>query len=84
MVTMTSTYTGSAQQVNIYIDGVLDNMTSGVAAPNAAVTADLYIGRDNPAVPSGGYFFHGSMDDLRIYGSVLDASAIQQLYQATY
>jgi len=84
MVTVTSVFTGSAQQVNIYIDGVLDNMTSGVATPNAAVTADLYIGRDNPAVPSGGYFFHGSMDDLRIYGTVLDASQISQLYNATY
>jgi hypothetical protein len=81
---VTSVYNGSTQQLSIYIDGVLDNVTSGIVTPNAAVTAELCIGRDNPAVPSGGYFFQGSMDDLRIYGVALSASQITQLYKATY
>jgi len=81
---VTSVYNGSTQQLSIYIDGVLDNVTSGISTPNAAVTADLYIGRDNPNVPSGGYFFNGSMDEVRIYGVALSAAQITQLYKSTY
>jgi hypothetical protein len=81
---VTSVYTASTQQLAIYIDGALDNTTSGILSPNAAVTADLYMGKDNPNTGSPGYFFQGSMDDVRIYGVALNASQISQLYNSSY
>ncbi len=81
---VTTVYTLSKQQVTFYINGVLDKTTTSIASPNAAITAGMYIGRDNPASPGDGYFFKGSMDDIRIYGRALTFAQIQKLYTSTY
>lgn len=81
---VTTVYTLSKQQVSFYINGVFDKSTTGIASPNAAITADMYIGRDNPASSSNGYYFKGSMDDMRIYGRALTSAQIQKLYTLTY
>ncbi|MCD8740864.1 LamG domain-containing protein [Mucilaginibacter roseus] len=79
---ITSVYSFSAQQLRIYVDGVLDNTTNGVASPNSAITAMLYIGRDNPSIGTG-YFYKGALDDMSIYNSALSASTITTLYKST-
>jgi len=78
---VTSVYNLTNGQFNIYIDGVLDNTTSGILTANGAITASLYIGKDNA---SGIYYFHGSMDDVRIYNRRLSSPEIQQLYKTIY
>jgi hypothetical protein len=40
----------------------------------------LYIGTD-PI--TGGYYHHGALDDLRIYGRALSIDEIEQLYNST-
>lgn len=81
---ITTVYTLSKQQVTFYINGVLDKTTTNIPSPNAAITAGMYIGRDNPASSSDGYYFKGAMDDVRIYKRALPVSQIQKLYTATY
>jgi len=79
---ITSVYSAANQQLSIYVNGVLDNVTSGVATPNSAINATLYIGRDYVGSPSNGYFFQGTMDEVTIYNSALSVSTIKQLYSA--
>jgi len=81
---VTTVYTLSKQQVTFYINGVLDKSTSGIPTPNTAISADMYIGRDNPISSSNGYYFKGSMDDMRIYGRALTQAQIQKLYTLTF
>ena len=80
---MTSVYTASAGQLDIYLNGVYINSTTGILSPNAAISEALYIGRDDINPSSPGYFFQGSIDEIKIFNSALSASTIQQLYNAT-
>jgi len=80
---ITTVYSLSKQRVTFYINGVLDKTTTGIPSPNAAITAGMYIGRDNPVSSSDGYFFKGTMDDVRIYGRAISANTIQKLYTST-
>jgi len=80
---VTIVYRINTQTVSIYVDGVLDNITSAFPAANPTVNAKLYIGRDDPSVPSTGYFFHGSLDDISIYNRALSAHDVHALYTAT-
>ena len=59
---------------------MLDNTsTQNIASVNSL--ADLYFGRDNPAVGTGtNYNFRGTMDDIRIYNRGLNVSEINKLY----
>ncbi|RFS24878.1 LamG domain-containing protein [Chitinophaga silvatica] len=75
------TYNYASQQVTIYVDGVLDTVSNGVPPANAPTTK-LFIGRDDPAMPTNGYFWQGTLDDIRIYNRALTATEIQQLYSA--
>jgi concanavalin A-like lectin/glucanase superfamily protein/Big-like domain-containing protein len=77
---VTLIYSNSARQASIYIDGALNNTTGNIDPNNASITSPLYIGRDNPANPDDGYFFHGSMDELRIYNRALSAAEVLKLY----
>ncbi|RFS26216.1 LamG domain-containing protein [Chitinophaga silvatica] len=79
---ITNVYNYATHQVIIYIDGVLDNVSSGILPTNAPSTANLYIGRDNPAMPTA-YFWKGSMDDIRIYNRVLKPNEVKSLYNQT-
>lgn len=73
---ITTVYRVSTGQLSIYINGVIDRTTSGILTPNSAISAALTIGRD---AAGSNYFLHGALDDIRIYGSALSSSEIQQL-----
>jgi uncharacterized protein YjdB len=80
---ITSVYTFANGQLDIYIDGVLDSTTTGILTASGAITSALYIGKDDPSVPANGYFFQGSLDDIRIYNRKLSIADIQKLYVFT-
>jgi hypothetical protein len=63
--------TNSGRDMKIYINGVLSSYTpQGDCGPVTENTGDLLLGQ----------WFTGSIDDVIIYGRVLDASEIAQLY----
>ena len=74
-----TTWVGSTDTINIYIDGVLNqgsqttSGTLGSIAPSNIIT----IGRRSAA---SSMFFPGTVDEVRIYTSALSASTIQQHY----
>jgi hypothetical protein len=72
------TYNKTLQQVRIYRDGVLDSQTNGIPSPNPNTVNNLFIGKDS-ANAYNGYYFHGMMDDVRIYNRALSETEIQQL-----
>lgn len=81
---LTVTYGLSGQVLNEYFDGTLYNTYTGAGTlPSTAY--DLTIGVDQAAnlSNSGGYYFQGAMNDLRLYSRSLSASEIQQLYTNT-
>ncbi|HWW00426.1 MAG TPA: fibronectin type III domain-containing protein [Candidatus Acidoferrum sp.] len=67
-------YNASAKTLDIYVNGVLDDGTLSGTVPasqaNAAINAN--IGRR-----SGGYYFPGTIDELRVYKVALTAAQIQ-------
>jgi len=81
---LTTVYSLSKHQITYYVNGVLDNVISNIPSPSATTTSDMYIGSDNPVVSSSGYYFKGSLDDMRIYGRALTQAQIQKLYILTY
>ncbi|MDN5286285.1 MAG: hypothetical protein JWR38_2559 [Mucilaginibacter sp.] len=81
---ITTVYKADVQQISFYVNGAFVNTVNGVSGPNAFVTADLYMGKDNPQVPSTGYFLKGALDDVRVYGRALNAIEIKKLYNLTY
>jgi len=76
-------YNYTKQTLAIYIDGALDNITPNIAAPNATVGANIYIGRDDPTSTDNGYFLKGTLDDITLYNRTLSAMEIQKLYNLT-
>ncbi|RKR80847.1 concanavalin A-like lectin/glucanase superfamily protein [Mucilaginibacter gracilis] len=77
---ITSVFNNTNKQLTIYVDGVLDNVTSNFPSPNAAISASMYIGRDEISIPAGGHFFRGALDDVRIYNRILTAKEVQKLF----
>ncbi len=75
---VTCIYHLSTQQLDIYVDGVLDNTTTGILSPNAGITARLIIGRD-PSSPIINPWA-GNIDDIRIYNRAVNTAEISQLY----
>jgi len=78
-VHLTGTFDGTTWR--IYWDGVLDNEMAGTGP--TATTENLYIG----AVDHGGLgipaqFWHGLIDEVKIFSCVLDADQIFAEYQA--
>jgi hypothetical protein len=80
---VTVIYTLASQQLSTYVDGAFSNATTGILSPTASINALMYIGKDDPSVPSTGYFFNGSMDDIRIYSRAISKNQLQQLFMAT-
>jgi len=76
---VTVVYNSTKQQISIYIDGVLDNVTNNIPTPNALIAANMFIGADNPANGTF-YYTYGSLDDIRIYNRALSTSLVQKLY----
>jgi len=81
---LTTIYSASKQQISFYVNGVLDDVVSNIPSPAIAGTSDMFIGSDNLGIGTSGYYFKGSMDDMRIYGRALKLSDIQKLYVLTY
>jgi fibronectin type 3 domain-containing protein len=69
-------YNAAAQTLDLYVNGVLDNaglsgtVPSTITLPTSSVNVN--IGRR-----SGGFYFIGTIDDVRIYGRTLSAAEIQ-------
>jgi hypothetical protein len=80
---VTCVYTKASSQVTIYVNGVPDQSVNGILPANSTTNVPLYIGKDGSA-GANGYYFQGSLDDIRIYGKALSAGTVQQLYNAVY
>lgn len=78
---VSNVYNVNTQQLSIYIDGVLDNVTTGILPTNAPTTK-LYIGSDDLTLGTNGYYMKGALEDIRVYNRALSAAEIQQLFTA--
>jgi len=67
-------YNAAARTLDVYVNGVLDNGVLRGAVPAAQYDAaqNVNIGRR-----SGGYYFQGTIDEVRIYNRALSQSEIQ-------
>src|SRR6185503_13408211 len=70
---LVATRNGTDGEVKLYLDGALEATGTGPTAPRSV--AGLRIG----GIQTGGGFFTGAMDDLRIYNTVLNAAEIASL-----
>lgn len=80
---VTSIYSVAGKKLKIYVDGVLDTTALNISSANSLTTAELCIGRDNPALADNGYFFHGSLSDIRIYNRAINNTELHRLFSAT-
>jgi len=78
---ITTTYTFASHTGSMYIDGVLIKTTNDFPTSDINNTADIYIGKDNPA-EFGEHFFQGKIDDIRIYNIAITPQQITDLYNA--
>jgi hypothetical protein len=71
---VTGVYDAAARTLNIYVNGVLDNgvLLGTVPASQYNATQNVNIGRR-----TGGYYFQGTIDELRIYNRALSQAEIQ-------
>lgn len=80
---LTITYDLAKKQISLYIDGILDSKVQEIPTPNANTDAKLHIGNnslldlDQYANP---YFFHGKIDDIRIYNRKISDAGIVDLH----
>jgi hypothetical protein len=79
---VSAVYTLSNSTVKLYLNGVLVNTTTNFASPGT-LTPLLYIGRDDPSTGTSGYFFKGSMSDIRMYNRAVTSTEVSELYAAT-
>jgi hypothetical protein len=64
----------------IYLDGDVNG--SGPYGPNPTNSLDLYIGRAHPNnVTPKDWYFHGSVDDVRIYNRAFTPAEVKALYE---
>ncbi|GAC1307738.1 MAG: hypothetical protein NVSMB24_20130 [Mucilaginibacter sp.] len=84
---VTISYSFQYHQMSIYIDGILDTVTNNITSPNSATATDMYIGADTQGSFNSSlsdYFFSGKLDDIRIYGRMLNTNEISKLYHLTH
>lgn len=62
-----------------YIDGQLDNKIAKGFASTFSATEPVYVGKSGNL--ANNRFFHGSIDDIRIYDRVLTAEEVNSLFQ---
>jgi hypothetical protein len=78
--------TVSGTTTKMFINGVLVNTTSSFTIPTAVSTKDFYIGTliNNNGIgrfnASGGYYFKGKLDDIKIYNGALSDAQILDGY----
>jgi hypothetical protein len=68
--------------LKVYVNGHLDNSKSASGDVAYAVTAALNVGRRGGTFDANSQFFDGTIDTLRFYNRVLNASEILSNYQA--
>jgi hypothetical protein len=69
-----ATYNSSGGVIKMYVNGVEDaTVGNGIPAPSASVAA-LLIGE-----AQGAHFFHGNIDEVRIYNRVLEPTEVDLL-----
>jgi len=66
---------GQDQLMKLYVNGQLNNSSSGSNTYNIDNASDLFIGRK-----LNGEYFPGQIDDIRIYNRALTEAEIQELY----
>ncbi len=76
----------SAGKLYLYLDGVPDTLpVTDSTVSTLETTQPLEIGKMHSVSPGPLYhYFHGDIDDVRIYNRALSAMEIQQLYQAGF
>jgi hypothetical protein len=69
-------YNASARTLDIYVNGVLDNgvLTGTVPSSQYNPSLNVNIGRR-----SGGFYFNGIIDEVRVYNRALSAAEIQTI-----
>jgi prepilin-type N-terminal cleavage/methylation domain-containing protein len=78
LVTLDFTYGSPASTVSYYLDGVLNGSSSWNYSGQGAFTPTTKIIGARSSGSSG--YFHGSIDDLRVYNRALSSSEITALY----
>jgi hypothetical protein len=81
-------YDNTQKSAKMYINGSLEksvlyknavpNPSGNLPSPNPNTISNLFIGKDSG---KEGYFFHGIIDDIRIYNRALSESEIRQLHE---
>src|SRR5579883_2280457 len=71
---VTGVYNAAAQTLDIYVNGVLDDgvLSGTVPAAQANAAQNALIG-----MRSGGFYFNGTIDEVRVYNTALTQAAIQ-------
>ena len=69
-------YNATARTLDIYVNGVLDNGVLGGTVPAAQVASNVNV---NIGRRSGGFYFRGVIDDVRIYNRALTPAEIGTL-----
>ncbi|MBX3722776.1 MAG: Ig-like domain-containing protein [Turneriella sp.] len=69
-------YSGTVQTV--FVNGVVDN-TQTPGGIRATTLNSLKIGKQSATNPAFSYFFHGRVDDVRVYAGSLSAADIRQM-----
>ncbi len=71
---MAGVYNATAQTLDIYVNGVLDNGVLSGTVPAALVNSVQHV---NIGRRTGGYYFQGIIDEVRIYSRALSAAEIE-------
>jgi len=84
---VTVVYTLTTQELKFYIDGVLDNTTTGVdnnynpiggmPSPNANCTSVMRFGQDTK---NNSYWLNGKLDDIKIYNRALTDCDVDSIF----
>ena len=84
---ITAVYTQTSQELKFYIDGVLDNTTTGVdnnynpvggmPTPSASCTSVMRFGQDTK---NNSYWLDGKLDDIKIYNRALTDCDVDSLF----
>jgi hypothetical protein len=69
-----SVYDAATSTLSIYVNGVLDNGTLLGSVASAMIDRPVNV---NVGRRSGGYYFNGIIDEVRVYGRALSAAEIQ-------
>jgi hypothetical protein len=71
-------WTLTASSLNLYTNGILAASTTPSGGVSSLLNNVVAIG----SIGAGGWYFNGSIDDVRIYNRALSASEITAIYQA--